>query len=105
MSINFRFHCWLIHLHDNAPIDGALVQTLEDPVNALQPLPTKVRTNFSFARELQRFLQVLPRTDDGATNCDPFHHGIDDRQWEISRRQGDQDNSPAAADHMDSLSE
>src|SRR5258705_4392046 len=34
-----RFHCWLIHLHDNAPIDGALLQAVEDPVNALQSVP------------------------------------------------------------------
>jgi len=45
-----------------------------------------VAPSATFARELQRFLQVLPRADDRATNCDPFHHGIDDREWEISRR-------------------
>src|SRR4249920_3301713 len=89
----------LLEVDDQAALDVARAHAGEDVVDALEPLGRHGRLHLALAGEVERFLQIEARADDGAAHRDAVQHGVEEGEREVAGRQADQRNRSAAADH------
>src|ERR1700676_4202993 len=82
-----------------------MLKALENGVNRRQRLQLDIGLDLAIGSEGERFGHILARADERAADGYAVRHHIEERNWEFTRRQPDQDASAKLPGHAHALLE